>query len=287
MSSSIIPLIQSALSKNVLSLSPLSGGSIASAYRVEMSDGQSLFVKSSPQHQDMFVKEANGLRELAKANVLRIPEVILASEELLILEYLPVTTPTQRTQFFEQFGKHFAQLHRHSATQFGFIENNYIGSTLQENLPQTNSWKDFFVEHRLEFQFRLAELNGYNDKEIISLFTKLEKQIDRLIPNDGEPPTLLHGDLWNGNFLCVENNTPALIDPAVYYGHREADLAMTMLFGGFSEAFYASYHETYPLNDEWRRRCELYKLYHLFNHLNLFGEGYYSQIYDTIKSLLK
>jgi len=287
MNSSIIPHIQSALNKNVLSLSPLSGGSIASAYRVEMSDGQSLFVKSSPQHHDMFVKEANGLRELAKANVLRIPEVILASEELLILEYLPVTTPTQRTQFFEQFGKHFAQLHRHSATQFGFIENNYIGSTLQENLPQTNSWKDFFVEHRLEFQFRLAEQNGYNDKEIISLFTKLEKQIDRLIPNDGEPPTLLHGDLWNGNFLCVENNTPALIDPAVYYGHREADLAMTMLFGGFSEAFYASYHETYPLNDEWRRRCELYKLYHLFNHLNLFGEGYYSQIYDTIKSLLK
>ncbi|MFA5834641.1 MAG: fructosamine kinase family protein [Bacteroidota bacterium] len=287
MNSSIIPHIQSALNKNVLSLSQSSGGSIASAYRVEMSDGQSLFVKSSPQHHDMFVKEANGLRELAKANVLRIPEVILASEELLILEYLPVTTPTQRTQFFEQFGKHFAQLHRHSATQFGFIENNYIGSNLQENLPQTNSWKDFFVEHRLEFQFRLAEQNGYNDKEIISLFTKLEKQIDRLIPNDGEPPTLLHGDLWNGNFLCVENNTPALIDPAVYYGHREADLAMTMLFGGFSEAFYASYHETYPLNDEWRRRCELYKLYHLFNHLNLFGKGYYSQVVGTMKYLVR
>ena len=120
-----------------------------------------------------------------------------------------------------------------------------------------------------------------------SLYEKLERNIDQLIPNDGEPPTLLHGDLWSGNYLCLKGDSAAIIDPAVYYGHREADLAMTMLFGGFSETFYASYHETYPLNEGWKRRYELYKLYHLFNHLNLFGEGYYSQVMGTMRFLLK
>ena len=138
----------------------------------------------------------------------------------------------------------------------------------------------------VEFQFKLAEQNGYKDKEIVYLFRRVEKQIDRLIPEDSERPSLLHGDLWNGNFLCVENNVPAVIDPAVYYGHREADLAMTMLFGGFGEAFYASYHAEFPLEEEWKRRCEIYKLYHLLNHLNLFGEGYYPQVYQTMKELL-
>ena len=286
MNNKIISLIRSALNENVTSLSSVSGGSIAAAYRAELKSGQTLFVKASPQHPDMFIKEANGLRELQKANALRVPEVIFADEELLLLEFLSVTPPTRRTHFFEQFGKQFAQLHRHTAAQYGFSENNYIGSTPQHNLPPMSSWKEFFAVHRLEFQFKLAEQNGYKDKEIVYLFRRVEKQIEALIPNDGEQPSLLHGDLWNGNFLCVENNVPAVIDPAVYYGHREADLAMTMLFGGFSEAFYASYHEAFPLTEDWKRRCELYKLYHLFNHLNLFGEEYYPQIYNVMKSLV-
>ena len=286
MNNHIISLIQSALNKNVRTLSSVSGGSIASAYRAELENRQTLFVKVSPQHPDMFVKEANGLRELQKANALRIPEVVFADEELLLLEFLPVTASNRRTHFFEQFGKQFAQLHRHTAEHYGFNENNYIGSTPQQNLPLMSSWKEFFVVNRLEFQFKLAEQNGYKDKEIVYLFRRVEKQIDRLIPEDSERPSLLHGDLWNGNFLCVENNVPAVIDPAVYYGHREADLAMTMLFGGFGEAFYASYHAEFPLEEEWKRRCEIYKLYHLLNHLNLFGEGYYPQVYQTMKELL-
>jgi len=270
----------------VQSLSPLSGGSIASVYRAELENGSSVFVKESPQHDDMFLKEANGLRELKKANALRVPEVLFADEELLILELLPVTAPIDRTKFFETFGAQFAALHRFTTSLYGLGEDNYIGSTLQKNLPRNNSWREFYFVNRLEFQFRLAEQNGFAGKEITTLFHKLERSIDRLIPNDGELPALLHGDLWSGNFLCVENNHPAIIDPAVYYGHREADLAMTLLFGGFSDAFYRAYNEAYPLNEEWERRMELYKLYHLFNHLNLFGEGYSSQVYHTLKRLL-
>lgn len=235
----------------------------------------------------MFIKEANGLRELKKANAIRVPNIIATNEELLILEMLPVSSPTNRKRFFEQFGRQFAQLHRHTSDQFGFTENNYIGSTSQINLPKMSSWKDFFVVNRLEFQFRLAEQNGYVDEVLASLFRTLEHKIDRLIPNDNEPPALLHGDLWSGNYVCLKNDVPAVIDPAVYFGHREADIAMTMLFGGFSESFYESYHNEYPLNDGWQRRCELYKLYHLFNHLNLFGDGYYSQVIGSIKSLLQ
>lgn len=279
--------ISALLDRPVASLTPIGGGSIASSYKAVMMDGSRFFIKSDPQHNDMFIKEAEGLNELRKANALRIPEVITATEDLLILEYLPASTPSNRTSFFETFGKQFAQLHHHHESQFGFHQDNYIGSTVQLNLPQRGSWKEFFFVNRLEFQFRLAEERGLVHREIADLFHRLERIIDRLIPEDNEPPALLHGDLWSGNFLCTEGSVPALFDPAVYYGHREADIAMTLLFGGFSETFYRSYNDTYPLNDEWERRCELYKLYHLFNHLNLFGDSYSAQVYDTIKRILK
>ena len=283
----LIAQIQTSLNTNVLSLTPLSGGSIASSYRAELDGGESVFVKTSPQHSDMFLKEANGLNELRTAKALLIPEVIAATEEILITEFLPSSAPSDPFRFFEEFGKRFARLHRTTNEHYGFRENNYIGSTIQQNIPQSDSWKEFFAVNRLEFQFRLAESNGYRDAEIRMLFRKIESMIERIIVDDGERPALLHGDLWSGNFLCTGNDEPALIDPAVYYGHREMDLAMTMLFGGFNEAFYASYHDAYPLNDEWKRRCELYKLYHLFNHLNLFGESYYPQIYSDMKGLLR
>jgi fructosamine-3-kinase len=280
-------LIRSALNRTVTMLSPIGGGSIASSYSAVLDDGSRFFVKADPQHPDMFLKEAVGLAELRKANALRVPDVIAATEDILVIEYLPATTPANRTYFFEEFGKQFAQLHTHHGPQFGFHQDNYIGSTVQLNLPQRGSWKEFFFINRLEFQFRLAEQNGHAHREIADLFHRLEGMIDRLMPEDGEPPALLHGDMWSGNFLCTEGSVPAVFDPAVYYGHREADLAMTKLFGGFTEAFYRSYNEHYPLNDEWERRVELYTLYYLLNHLNLFGDSYSSQVYDTMKRLLK
>ncbi len=286
-SNSVHTKIEKAIQQTVSSVSPLGGGSIADVYKAELQNGSLLFVKHAPQHQDMFTKEANGLNELRKSNTLRIPDVLFADSELLILEYLPVSSPADREHFFSRFGGAFAGLHRHTSDRFGFAEDNYIGSTPQKNLPASHSWKEFFFVNRLEDQVRRAENNGYNDKYILSLVHSVERSIDKLIPDDGEPPALLHGDLWSGNFLCVDGDIPAVIDPAVYYGHREADLAMTLLFGGFHPSFYKAYNEEYPLNDEWERRMELYKLYHLFNHLNLFGESYYRQVYDTLKRILR
>lgn len=266
-------------------IAPVSGGSIANAFLVTTGDGGRLFIKTGPQYPDMFEKEARGLKGLAAGNAVRIPEVIGANEEILILEYLP-TAGKRPASFPSALGSAVARLHRNTQQEFGYIENNYIGATPQMNLPARSSWKDFFVEHRLEYQVRLAERNRFDDREITSLVHRAERMIDRLIPDDGEPPALLHGDLWSGNVLCLEDGTPALIDPAVYYGHREMELGMTRLFGGFDERFYAAYNESYPLNDEWERRTDLYSLYHLFNHLNLFGRSYQAQLYDTLKRLL-
>lgn len=287
MNSRIVSLVKSALKKDVLSISSIGGGCIAAAYKATLEKNETVFLKTSPQFPDMFEKEANGLRELRKANAIRIPEVLHVDKEILILEYLPVSSPSNRKKFFEEFGRQFARFHRYTSSSFGFFEDNYIGSTAQKNLPQLTSWQEFYWENRLLFQYRLAEKNGYADGSLRKAFAALERKLDDIIPNDGEPPALLHGDLWSGNFLCVENDTPAIIDPAVYYGHREADLGMTLLFGGFSDSFYDSYNEAYPLNSGWEFRMEVYKLYHLFNHLNLFGEGYYGQVVETMRRLVR
>jgi protein-ribulosamine 3-kinase len=278
-------LVEHALKKEVACVAQVGGGSISTAMKATLSDGEIVFVKVSPQQKDMFPKEANGLRELANANAIRIPDVLFVDESILVLEFLPSSSPSNRKKFFEEFGRQLAALHRSTSLSFGFTEDNYIGSTPQQNSPRALSWKEFYLSYRLQYQFHLADENGYADTELRRLFTILERRIDELIPDDGEPPALLHGDLWGGNFLCVEGNTPAIIDPAVYYGHREADLAMTMLFGGFGDPFYSAYGEAYPLNPGWEKRMKLYKLYHLFNHLNLFGEGYYGQVEGTMRDL--
>ena len=283
----ISSLVEHALKKKVASIMPVGGGSISTAMKVTLSDGETVFVKVSPQQKDMFTKEANGLRELAKAGAIRIPGVMFADENILVLEFFSSSSPFNRKIFFEEFGRLFAALHHSTSMSFGFVENNYIGSTPQQNTPRTLSWKEFYQNCRLRFQFHLAEKNGYVDAELRKLFADLDRCLDELIPDDGEPPALLHGDLWGGNFLCVEGTMPVIIDPAVYYGHREADLAMTMLFGGFGDSFYDAYNEVYPLSPGCEKRMELYKLYHLFNHLNLFGEGYYGQVVGTMRGLTR
>ncbi|MGA7161392.1 MAG: fructosamine kinase family protein [Bacteroidota bacterium] len=278
-------LLEHVLKREVASVTPIGGGSISTAMKATLGDGEILFVKVSPQQKDMFPKEANGLRELAKADAVKVPRVICVEENVLIIEFLRSSSPSNRKTFFAEFGRQFAALHRCTSSSFGFAENNYIGSTPQQNTPRSSSWKEFYQNYRLQFQFHLAEKNRYVDAELRRLYTALDRRLDELIPDDGEPPALLHGDLWGGNFLCVEGNIPAIIDPAVYYGHREADLAMTMLFGGFGDSFYSAYDEVYPLKPGWKKRIELYKLYHLFNHLNLFGRGYYGEVVGTMKAL--
>ena len=268
----------------IKSVSSVSGGCISSAYRITDENGNNYFLKCNPSPKDLFIKESNGLTELKKADLIRVPEVIDSNEEFLLTEF--IASGSRSKNFFENFGRSFAQLHKYTGKKFGFYENNYIGSNPQLNIPiksEENDWVAFYFNKRILFQFKLAEKNGYAKKELIEGISFLEKNIHKIIGDSLEPPSLLHGDLWSGNYIIDENGNACLIDPAVYYGNREADLAMTKLFGGFSNEFYISYNDSYPLKEGYEYRENLYKLYHVLNHLNIFGTSYYSHVISLIK----
>ncbi len=272
----------------IISSNSVSGGCISNACKLETKSGKNYFLKfTDVSSNDMFLKEANGLKELDKANAIRIPEVILAEKSFILLEHIESGNPSR--SFFEDFGRKFADMHKYCSHSFGFFEDNYIGSTDQKNIPNENekeNWTEFYWNKRILFQYRLAERNGYTTTELKDGIKKLESKLEEILSGSEEKPTLLHGDLWSGNYISDENGNACIIDPAVYYGHREADLAMTKLFGGFDNSFYSTYNETYPLKDGWRHRENIYKLYHVMNHLNLFGRGYYSQAVSLVKSYL-
>jgi fructosamine-3-kinase len=172
---------------------------------------------------------------LKTANAIRIPRVIKVNDNFLILEFIDSAEKT--SDFSEKFGCQFAELHKSNGSAYGFFEDNFIGSTDQINIPQNNNWAEFYMENRLMYQFRLTEKNGYSTAELKDGITFIEKNIEKILKGSEELPTLLHGDLWGGNFIVDQRGNPCLIDPAVYYGHREADLAMTKLFGGFDKKF--------------------------------------------------
>ena len=225
-----------------------------------------------------YLCEANGLKELASAGVIDVARVISVGDTYITTEY--IEHGIEKPDFFVDFGKKMALLHRCTSPSFGFYEDNFIGATPQLNIPDADEkgdWLTFYFRKRLLFQYQLAEKNGYVTPEMASAFARLENKLEDILKGSEEPPCLLHGDLWSGNFLCNSSGNPVLIDPAVYYGHREADLAMTRLFGGFPEIFYEAYQQEYPLPEGWRYREDVYKLYHVLNHLNLFGAGYLHQ----------
>ena len=259
-----------------VNLAAVGGGCIAQARIATFADGYRVFVKTAQGMTGMFACEAEGLAALAAADAIRIPEVLLVGEEGLVLE--AIGTGSRPPDFFETFGRQFAQLHQYRGQSFGFSSDNFIGSTTQPNSPVGNGddWPEFFLERRLRFQADLAETNGHGP-ELRQLLDEGEVRITGLLNESAEPPSLLHGDLWGGNYLVDEQGMPCLIDPAVYYGHREADLAMTLLFGGFDAAFYVAYGEAFPLAPGHEDRLPIYQLYHLLNHLNLFGSAYYAQ----------
>jgi protein-ribulosamine 3-kinase len=277
--------IEEKLGSKIKSFSSLSGGCISDAFKVTTIDGLNYFLKYNPlTSNDMFIKEANGLKELAKANAIRIPEVLSFDEDYILLEYL--ATGSRKKNFFEDFGRSFAEMHKYTSSEFGFYEDNYIGSNPQKNIPdenEKNDWVRFYFNKRILFQLQLAEKLGNSTDTLRKGISKLEDKIEDIIGGSKEKPSLLHGDLWGGNYMVDENGNAVLIDPAVYYGHREADLGMTKLFGGFSSEFYRAYNETFPLEDGYEYRENIYKLYHVLNHLNLFGGGYYSQTISLIK----
>ena len=251
-----------------------------------MQSGRCFFLKSGSAGK-MFFCEANGLRELAKAKAIRIPTVYLAAENFILLENISAGLKT--SSLFDIFGHQFGRFHRFQGERFGFPEDNFIGSTQQKNIPteeESRNWPLFFMNKRLLFQLYLAEKNGYATEKLRKGFRLLENKLDAIFKGSEENPSLLHGDLWSGNFLCDESGNPVLIDPAVYYGHREADLAMTKLFGGFSSDFYAAYQQEFPLKEGAPYRENIYMLYHVMNHLNLFGHSYYSQTERLLWSYL-
>ena len=277
--------IEEKLGSKIKSFNSLSGGCISDAFKVTTVDGLNYFLKYNPSiSNDMFVKEANGLKELTKANAIRIPEVLSFDKDYILLEYIP--TGNKSKNFFEEFGENFAEMHKFTSDSFGFYEDNYIGSNPQKNIPnekEKTSWANFYFNKRILYQFQLAEKLGNSTPELRKGISNLENKIEEIVGDSKEKPSLLHGDLWGGNYMVDENGNAVLIDPSVYYGHREADLGMTKLFGGFSSEFYNAYYERFRLEDGYDYRENIYKLYHVLNHLNLFGGGYYSQALSLIK----
>lgn len=270
--------IESVLNQKIISVRSVSGGCINDSRIITTDKQQDYFVKISNHPNEMFLKEANGLKEINQTKEIRTQEVYYADQNILILE--AVSSGYRIKNFFEDFGQRFAKMHKHFSPQFGFYEDNFIGSTPQLNLTiaeEKTNWTKFYFNERLLFQFKLAERNGYVNESLRKSFLKLENNIDSILKLDDIKPSLLHGDLWGGNYLIDEKGFACLIDPAVYYGHREADLAMTKLFGGFDSTFYLAYDEEYPLDDGYAYRENIYKLYHILNHLNLFGTGYLNQ----------
>jgi fructosamine-3-kinase len=277
--------IEGKVNSQIIDIRSVSGGCISSAYRLKLENGMYLFLKvNSTGNNDMFIKEAHGLQELSKAGVIKIPEVISFENDYIILEFIQSTG--KQKKFSEDFGRKFALMHKFHNEHYGFYEDNYIGSNLQINIPDEDeklNWSEFYFNKRLLYQIKLAEKNGNSTSELRRAIEELGNKIDGIITDPDEKPSLLHGDLWSGNYITDEKGLACLIDPAVYYGNREADLGMTKLFGGFDSNFYGAYNEEYPLAVEYEQRENIYKLYHVLNHLNLFGGGYYAQCMSLIR----
>lgn len=268
------------------SVQPIHGGDINAAYRLQSPD-KTYFVKLNRADMiSMFEAEAAGLQEMAKTETLRVPAAIVcgtvADRSFLVLENIDFGRSSQASD--RLLGRQLAQMHRPRQPYFGWHQDNTIGSTPQPN-NQNSNWPDFWRERRLGFQLRLAAAKGYGGK-LQSKGEKLCTVMSALFEDYQPYPSLLHGDLWGGNASVDRSGSPVIYDPACYYGDREADLAMTELFGGFSSDFYAAYREEWPLDAGYPVRKVFYNLYHILNHLNLFGSGYLGQAETMIDRLL-
>ncbi len=264
---------------SVVNQQPVAGGCINNGERLQTKSGDSFFLKTNTSApEDMFTREAEGLIELRTDKGPRFPEPYLWAEEFLLMEDL---NPAGRgADYWEKLGRQLAQLHKITNPQFGFAHDNYLGST-----PQPNKWTadgyEFFAEQRLGFQARLARDKGGLTRGEAAEVERLAARLPVLVPQ--QPASLIHGDLWGGNAISDASGQPALIDPAAHYGWAEAELGMPALFGGFAEEFYKAYEGERLLERGWRERVDIYNLYHLLNHLNLFGRGYHAQVMGVLR----
>ena len=267
--------------ETILSHQSIEGGCINQAVKLTTTKGK-YFLKWNKDQADMFEKESLGLKLLTKTAKVNIPEIYQSGElqgnGYLLMGY--IEPGKMDGVFWEQLGDGLAELHKVSYDQFGLDHDNYIGRLYQENTFHAD-WVDFFINCRLTPQIKLARNEGLISPATVMKFDALYLQLNNLIPT--ENPALLHGDLWSGNVHCDEEKRPYLIDPAVYYGHRESEMAFTQLFGGFDESFYSSYENAYPMIPGFDLRVDLFNLYPLLIHLNLFGSSYLSSIVNTLK----
>jgi protein-ribulosamine 3-kinase len=248
---------------------------------------QRYFVKlNHPERSDMFKAECAGLQALAQTKTVKIPQPILYGQtetaSFLVLEYIELRRATVQSE--RVFGQQLAQLHLQKQPYFGWEIDNTIGSTKQVN-SRSNNWVDFWRNHRLGFQLKLVISKGYG-KKLETLGALLSENLDDFFTNYAPPPSLLHGDLWGGNVAVNSENQPIIFDPACYYGDRETDLAMTELFGGFGRDFYAAYNDVWQLDSGYETRKKLYNLYHVLNHIVLFGGGYVGQAENIMQTLV-
>ena len=262
------------------------GGGFASCQRWEGDNGPA-FVKVAPVERAAALQaEADALRELGGAGVIRVPGVLgcgtSGAQAFLALEWIDFAPAGPRTE--TMLGEQLARLHRVTAPRFGWHRDNTIGATPQHN-NWSADWPEFFARYRIGFQLDLAERAGHGGRWL-DRGRMLGERLDVFFDGYRPQPSLLHGDLWGGNWAADASGAPVLFDPATYYGDREADLAMTQLFGGFGRAFYDAYHAAWPLDAGAGTRRELYNLYHVLNHLNLFGSGYRAQAGSMIERLL-
>ena len=266
-----------------LQLRPAGGGSINETYQIQ-SSGKSLFCKLNfaTKFPQLFRKERNGLDLIAKQWIMKTPAVIECFEfndvQILLLEWIQEGERTEA--FWKKFGEQLATLHQQSNTTFGLEEDNYMGSVPQSNKPH-ETWATFFIDERVQPMVSRCYEKGLLTKSHLPPFETIGKKMEDIF--EGEKPSLLHGDLWSGNFMCNEKNEPILIDPAVYYGHRSMDLAMTTLFGGFRQPFYDAYHYQFPFPSNYKEQWAVCNLYPLLIHLYLFGSSYLPQIENTLQ----
>jgi fructosamine-3-kinase len=263
-------LIKEAIgNKQILEMHSVNGGSINDAYYVR-TKSQEYFIKLNIHApKGMFEKECDGLLLLENTGQVKVPKVYTYSDNYLVLEW---KKGKKQAQTQEQLGREIAALHQSKGDFFGLNADNFIGKLPQIN-KKTDNWLEFFRDHRLGYQLDLAEKNGNLTPQRRELSQKLLDSLDKWIPKE-QQPVLLHGDLWGGNWIVGDNGEPYLIDPAVFYGEREFEIAFTEMFDGFSPIFYAAYEEVLPLSKGYDERKRLYQLYYILVHLNIFGEIY-------------
>ncbi|PHR48862.1 MAG: fructosamine kinase [Fluviicola sp.] len=274
--------IENQINQKIINATSLSGGDINDVFKVE-TDEETLVIKINDlkRFPEMLEKEFRALDFLKSVSKAIYPSPIAHfsddESQYLVMEYIAEGSNSSNGQ--KLLGQHLADQHRCSNKSFGWEENNYIGSLPQINTNKSN-WYDFYAENRILYQIKIAFDSGIINKEVLNKVERFCAKIEGLFPK--ESPALLHGDLWGGNYFIDQNDQPLFYDPAVYYGHREIDIAMTRLFGGFSTEFYESYNESFPLEKGWENRIQYGQLYPNLVHLNLFGVGYLSSVVDVV-----